>query len=411
MNKQITEPVRQVNWSEPITSGFESADVRWTLPYRKQQYINECKRAALCEELRLGEQKGGEDCRGRSTNSRAEVGALAKTSQRQQLVYSSISDTKQNDSSIRVDLYPVSARIVREKIHNTHTPIPPDRTGTEIQGFSLKSRARLRFTAANSRDKIRSQFCMTYGDVWPINGRSLKHDLTKFLKRIRKHTQSISYIWIAEFQTRGAPHFHFFSDLEPTPQNHDMLTHAWFEIAGYGQDKVLRVHAHETNFIAWDMGNAGYLCKYLDKEAQKTIPQGFASFGRFWGNSQDLTPKVIEEITKDEIQLFSKIDNGWQYLVRGLGKYHEHIYKRSTVRTTPQSRTILTGAAIVKQLSRYIDTAQRGNQIMDKFFCEECGQEIDQAWTVYESGLGFVLCTECKDNNAHNADYIERAET
>ena len=115
---------------------------------------------------------------------------------------------------------------------------------------------------------------------------------------------------------------------------------------------MLRVHAHEINFIAWSMGNAGYLCNYLGKEAQKMIPAGFANFGRFWGNSQSLKPQVQDYITSDEMILFSP-DNetSWEYLCRN---HHEHINLRSTVRKTPQRRTILTGASIAIRLRNHL---------------------------------------------------------
>jgi len=218
--------VAKPTWSTPIDSGYESFEVRSSTPWLKASYYAEERK-------------------------RAEGAAELSTKKQRPLVYSSISDTKFSNSTKRIDLYPVSARLIREKIYTDHNPTPPNRTGTEIQGFSQKSRSRLRFTAANSRDNIKSQFCMTYGDVWPINGRSLKADLTLFLKRLRKRFEQLDYVWISEFQTRGAPHFHFFSSLEPTPENHNILTAAWYDIAGYGQNKVLRVHAHETNFIAW----------------------------------------------------------------------------------------------------------------------------------------------------------------
>jgi hypothetical protein len=60
----------------------------------------------------------------------------------------------------------------------------------------------------------------------------LKADLTLFIKRLRKLFKQLDYVWIFEFPTRGAPHFHFFSNLEPTPENHDILTSACYDIAG-----------------------------------------------------------------------------------------------------------------------------------------------------------------------------------
>ncbi len=160
-----------------------------------------------------------------------------------------------------LELYPKSVRVKRP--FSGPTPEPPTRQDTEIKGFSKKSRARLRFTAANSDHKIKIQFCMTYGDVWPINGRSLKADLNRFLASVKKSFPNLEYLWIAEFQTRGCPHFHFFSNIPLSIQNHETLTRKWHKIAGYGQE---------------------------DKKYQKSIPAGFLSFGRWWGNSRSLVP-------------------------------------------------------------------------------------------------------------------------
>jgi len=207
---------------------------------------------------------------------------------------------------------------------------------------------------------------MTYADVWPINGRELKRDLDNFRRMVQKKLGKVSYLWIAELQTRGCPHFHFFSDIAVTPENHTILGNIWHTIAGYNNKSHLLFHIHTNNFIKWSMGNAGYLTKYLDKESQKSIPQGFSSFGRFWGNSQDIKPRVQDYITADELKLFHVGDEKpMTYLVRNLGRYQEKINRRSTIRTTPQSRTVLTGAAVANRLREYLITAPAGWDIPD----------------------------------------------
>lgn len=361
MSKEIPEQHKRVNLSDPIVSGYESADVRWSLPYRKQQYHNENGRSVLGEGLRTGAPEDGEDRRGRATNSRAEVGALAKTTQGT-LVYSSIFHRKPSDPTERIDIYPVSVKLVRAPLDSYSGQIPPDRTGLEIKGFSKKSRAKLRFCAVNSRDYIQSQFCMTYHEVLPMNGRILKSDLDKFLKRVRRKFPEVRYIWIAEFQTRQAPHFHFFSDIPVNTENHEFLANAWHVIAGFNRDSHYRVHAFGDNFCSWDMYSAGYLCKYLDKEYQKVIPLGFASFGRFWGNSHNLTPKVEEEITRDLTETFAvrSQEKPWEYLVRTVCRYQEKVLPLSTIRHTPQSRTVYTGASIAKKTFEYLLTDPKG---------------------------------------------------
>lgn len=279
---------------------------------------------------------------------------------RARLVTCPISQTFSDDY---LELYPVSIR--RKRPFTGPPPEPPERSNTTIQGFSKKSRSRLRFTAANSDDKIKTQFCMTYADVWPINGRSLKADLNRFLTSVKKTFTSLEYIWIAELQTRGCPHFHFFSNIELTTENHEILTRKWHKVAGYGQAKHLRVHGHQSNFIEWSMGNGSYLCKYLDKEHQKVIPEGFYNFGRFWGNSRKLVPDPTTEdlqTFQERYEIEPQIDEYGEILnerdpvkllMRTLGKHHEKYNKRSFLRRTNRSITHITGRKIYEQLTEY----------------------------------------------------------
>jgi hypothetical protein len=261
-----------------------------------------------------------------------------------------------------IELYPKSIRIKRPFFGQQ--PEPPSRQSTEIKGFSKKSRSRLRFTAANSDEKIKTQFCMTYADVWPINGRSLKADLNRFLSSVKKSFPQLEYLWIAEFQTRGCPHFHFFSNIEHNSANHDLLTRKWHKIAGYGQSKHIRVHGHASNFIEWSMNNGSYLCKYLDKEHQKSIPKGFFNFGRWWGNSRKLVPDpdpidleaISEKFDKFQWDEYGEIledRDAVKQLTRTLGKHHEKLNKRSFFRRTHRTTTHLTGRKIYEQLTEF----------------------------------------------------------
>jgi hypothetical protein len=279
------------------------------------------------------------------------------------LVSSPISQTFETTT---FEVYPSTVKVKRP--FTGQVPVAPDRSHTTIQGFSFKSRSRLRFVAANSRDKIKTQFCMTYGDVWPINGRSLKADLNRFLTNVRKQFPGMAYIWIAEFQTRGCPHFHLFSSIPLTPENHQILTNAWHRIAGYGELKHLLVHSHKSNFIEWDLGNGSYLCKYLDKEAQKHIPEGFFNMGRWWGNSRGIIPKPeqidadwidtnygYEHLDHDTGEYTEFIPSVW--ITRQIGRYQEKQYKnrrRCWFRRTSSSTQSLTGSPIFNRLLAYV---------------------------------------------------------
>lgn len=258
------------------------------------------------------------------------------------------------------ELYPSSVKVKRPFFGQN--PTPPDRSQTELEGFSKNSRSRLRFTAANSAHLIKTQFCMTYADVWPVNGRSLKADLNCFLVSVKKTFLRLKYIWIAEYQTRGCPHFHFFSSIEHTSENHRILTRKWHKIAGYGQEKHLNVHGHASNFILWSMGTGSYLCKYLDKEHQKSIPLGFQSFGRWWGNSRKLVSEpstvqldaISEKFDRLNVDQYGEIiyeRDSVKQIIRTLGRHHEKYNRRSFFRKTNRSTLHLTGRPIFEQLT------------------------------------------------------------
>jgi len=264
----------------------------------------------------------------------------------------------------RWENYPYTSRLKRP--FRGETPTPPTRTGSEIQGFSEKSRSRLRFIATNSRDILRSQLGLTYpGDHWPTDGREFKRHLNAFLTASRRVFPFLSYLWIAEFQSRGAPHVHLFLDVPPTDEHRETLARIWCRIVnpstGYDDDHW-RVHTHPSNFIRWTMGSGSYLCKYLDKAAQKAIPHGFTSFGRWWGNSRGLVPDP-ETITREQVEdEFPQVDestgevnpDAWAFLVRTVGRYHEKCNRRSWFRRTNRSTSALTGAPILRQALDYL---------------------------------------------------------
>ena len=242
-------------------------------------------------------------------------------------------------------------------------PTPPDRTDDQIQSFSSKSRGRLRTYASESREFLCSQFCCTYHNYWPINGRVFKQHLNAFLTAARRAFPSLRYLWVAEFQTRGAPHAHVFLELPATDANRFKLAVIWCRIVDLTDRQLLAFHSHTSNMCAWTMGSGSYLCKYLDKQHQKAIPEGFHSFGRWWGNSRGLVPPrkmtTVEEIYERFPQVNEKTGeisdiDPVKFLVRTLGRYHEKINRRSWFRRTNRSSTILTGAAIYEQTLCYL---------------------------------------------------------
>lgn len=186
--------------------------------------------------------------------------------------------------------------------------------------LSKKSRMRLAFIAMASPVRFQSIITLTYGSEFPIDGKTVKHQLRLFLNRL-KADYGASYLWVIEFQRRGAPHFHIAVDYaDPTAVDRAWLAETWVESCGYGRlpyrqsgldqpeyeqaVKMYRVHAHEK---AWEPirepdGANHYFVKYATKTYQKQVPSEYIDVGRFWGCSQDVTAGIApeREITADE---------------------------------------------------------------------------------------------------------------
>lgn len=211
----------------------------------------------------------------------------------------------------------------------------------EIDAFSNKSRARLKFTASNAFPHLVSMFVCTYGDsVVPTDGRVAKKHLHRFLMCIRRKFPLASYLWLLEFNTkRNCPHFHIFLSFPAKKEIRLWLAKTWVRVVGAeGEEKkkMLSVHEHSLSFIDWNMGKAGYLTKYLEKSSQKNVPQGFQKVGRFWGSTRSIVPPpaVIQPGTEfneytctDKITGETFTTNSWKNLYRILRKHTESQYR------------------------------------------------------------------------------------
>jgi len=189
----------------------------------------------------------------------------------------------------KIELFPCSVKILRP---GGHVISKRGERGI-ITSFSWASKHRLRFIAANASPALISHFGMTYHHRRP-SGREVKKELHNFLIQLRSRYSGIGYLWILEFQEREVVHFHLWLTVPVGPELHRFMAELWNKIAEPRSKKHLRVHLHLKNFIVWTMRSAGYLCKYLDKEHQKKVPEGFDGVGRFWGASRGLVkPGVI----------------------------------------------------------------------------------------------------------------------
>lgn len=189
--------------------------------------------------------------------------------------------------------------------------IPVDRA---IRGyifqFSDGSRNRLLFVCRNSGHLVCSQFCCTFHDSWPLDGKSLKKMIAAFIKRLKRRFGSrFHWLWCLEFQERSAPHIHFFSDIQNTDENRDFLADAWLAVSGQSNDDgCSKFHRHPKNFFDWEMKSGAYLAKeYIGKIEQKQVPAAFHNVGRFWGNSDSMKPDFSTIDPKDHDEALQDI--------------------------------------------------------------------------------------------------------
>jgi hypothetical protein len=261
-----------------------------------------------------------------------------------------------------LQVFPVSIRIRRPGSGNPQQE-PPDRSGTSIVSFSAQSRRKLRFRAINAFPALVSQFGLTYHHAWPRDGRASKAHLNAWLTALRRLLPGVGYLWLLEFQKRNAPHYHVFLTVQPDEATRLKLAAAWCRITSPGDPEALRFHQDQRNWISWDMGSGSYLCKYLDKEAQKAVPESYHSFGRFWGNSRGLeaTPDERPLVDLDDAAQINR-DTGEVYgdatqVIRWLGRLADRQtrgFSRFRTRAQNGSYTLLQGAAAFRQIENYL---------------------------------------------------------
>jgi len=209
----------------------------------------------------------------------------------------------------QITIYKNTAKIHLRAVELSCPVDVPDYTDRNVRGkidsFSAGSRRRLKFLAGNVEGDF-YQMALTYHNDFPIDGRQTKSDLKKFRARLSKTCPDLRYLWILEFQERGAPHYHFFVDT--TGYDNEGLrlyiADAWTQRPGISQESVAW-HHHKSNWMPWQMHDGQYLTKYLDKQKQKLVPPEFHDVGRFWGKSRSL--RVVNPVFIDTFTLTNSI--------------------------------------------------------------------------------------------------------
>jgi hypothetical protein len=135
---------------------------------------------------------------------------------------------------------------------------------------------------------------LTYPNDFPTDGATCKEHLRRFLQEMQReykrtdvfkqdpeHFQAWhSSFWFLEFQKRGAPHFHIFTNWAPYKS---WVSLRWYEIVGSQDQDHYKAGTRVERLVGGNRGMVSYASKYAAKLIQKVAPVGFTNLGRWWG--------------------------------------------------------------------------------------------------------------------------------
>jgi len=152
-----------------------------------------------------------------------------------------------------------------------------------IEFFSAASRRRLLFLCRNSGYKIKSQFVLTYHNLAPLDGALVKKQLNTFLVSLRKRYRGVGYIWVLEFQKRGAPHFHVVAHLGGAKCSvsfmRDFIKKSWAGVIKKNESKADDVRG----LYGVGLAVAVYVSKYCGKNDSQNLRVPSGRCWGFWG--------------------------------------------------------------------------------------------------------------------------------
>lgn len=143
-----------------------------------------------------------------------------------------------------------------------------------IAGLSVKSIRRLRLVLRNVTG-FKNIITLTYPDIVFDITESKKH-INAFLQKLRR--EKIRYIWVMEFQSRGAVHYHIVVDKYI---DYKVVNDTWKKIIKYNCYVRTEVKSIKKSVEQ-------YLSNYMRKLKQKNVPDFVTNVGRFWGTSRNI---------------------------------------------------------------------------------------------------------------------------
>jgi hypothetical protein len=162
-----------------------------------------------------------------------------------------------------------------------------------VQGFSEDSKRRMLFTFRNVVG-LRVLLTLTYPGQFSTDGREVKRHWANMRRWLAR--RGVGGAWFMEFQARGAPHFHCFLTGEVPKED---VAAAWYQIVASGDERHLRAGTRIEALRELHAAGA-YAAKYLKKQEQKDVPEGFSDVGRFWGLFGGLSVEPLAEVNSQE---------------------------------------------------------------------------------------------------------------
>ena len=173
----------------------------------------------------------------------------------------------------------------------------------EVKRLSKASRKRLMFVIANTEVTFVNMITLTYPKNYPTNQVSKKH-LNTFLTAIRRKGV-LDYLWVLEFQKRGAPHYHVWTS---GYLDYLWVAERWYSIVGSLDPRHLSAG---TRVEKLRKKGAFYALKYAAKGYQKECPDDVLWVGRLWGHSRSVKPSSKHTTYLTNEQIMSILgDNG-----------------------------------------------------------------------------------------------------
>lgn len=201
------------------------------------------------------------------------------------------------------------------KVHPEHAGLTPSAFSPvrgAITGFSPFAATRLRGLIRSMELKryFKTFITLTFEGMPDVQ--VAKSQLNVFLTRLRREYPGVLYLWVQEFQVRGAVHFHMCCSIDK-----DKLPHQFKRIIGddgrYMTTRLIKPSwwPHGLTSIG-EIDYADGLEYYLGKELQKRNQKRVVCYaGRWWGASRNLVERglwVVDKSYVDEMALHGRGD-------------------------------------------------------------------------------------------------------